>query len=37
MRITQPPPTFRRPSALSAFDGPNRMFVVDADEPAAGF
>jgi hypothetical protein len=37
MRITQTPPTFRRLSALSAFDGPNRMFVVNTDEPAAGF
>jgi hypothetical protein len=37
MRITQTPPTFRSLSALSAFEGPIRMFVVNTGEPAAGF
>ena len=37
MRIAQTPPTFRRPFALSASDGPNRKFVVNVDELAAGF
>jgi hypothetical protein len=37
MRIAQPPPTFRRPVSLSASDGPNWKFVVNADEGAAGF
>jgi hypothetical protein len=37
MRIAQTPPTCRRPFDLSAFDGPNRMFVVNVDERAGSF
>ncbi len=37
MRIAQTPPTFRRSFVLSASDGPNRMFVVNADELGAAF
>jgi hypothetical protein len=32
MRITQTPPTFRRPFPFAPSGGPDQMFVVNADE-----
>jgi hypothetical protein len=37
MRIAPKPARIRRLIRLSAFDGPNAMFVVNVDERAAGF
>ncbi len=37
MRMTQTPPTIRRPFPLAPSGGPDQMFVVNADELARGF